>query len=126
MKPESLHCPTAPLSFPSLARRRAINADHPSLAGHFPGNPIVPGVVILEEVMQAFAEWRPGSRVAGMPVVKFLAPLRPEQGFTIRFTESRSNRVGFECAQDDGHLFVRGELILSDAGDRGLCQNSTY
>ena len=121
MKPESLHCPTAPLSFPSLARRRAINADHPSLAGHFPGNPIVPGVVILEEVMQAFTEWRPGSRVAGMPVVKFLTPLRPEQGFTIRFAESRSNRVGFECAQDDGPLFVRGELLLSNAGDRGLC-----
>ena len=73
--------------------------------------------------MQAFAEWRPGSRVAGMPVIKFLAPLRPEQGFTIRFSESRSNRVGFECIQDDGPLFVRGELILSDADNRGLRQN---
>ncbi|MEZ5592806.1 MAG: hypothetical protein R3F53_19725 [Gammaproteobacteria bacterium] len=30
-----------------------IGSEHPSLAGHFPSNPIVPGVVILDEVMQA-------------------------------------------------------------------------
>src|SRR5437879_10590804 len=34
---------------------RAIRADHPSLAGHFPGTPIVPGVVILDEVAAALA-----------------------------------------------------------------------
>ena len=41
------HEGAAPKSFEIY---RAIRTDHPSLAGHFPGNPIVPGVVILEEV----------------------------------------------------------------------------
>ena len=116
MKLESLHRPTARPSFPNLARRRAITADHPSLAGHFPGNPIVPGVVILEEVMQAFEDWWPGSRVAGMPVVKFLAPLRPGQPFTIRFMESGARGIRFECARDDGQALAQGCLTVVHAG----------
>jgi 3-hydroxyacyl-[acyl-carrier-protein] dehydratase len=44
----------------SFEIRRAIPADHPSLAGHFPGAPVVPGVVILDEIAAALAEWRPG------------------------------------------------------------------
>ena len=45
--------------------RCVIAADHPSLAGHFPGNPIVPGVVILEEVVRAFECLRLESLVVG-------------------------------------------------------------
>ncbi len=97
-------------------QRYVIAADHPSLAGHFPGNPIVPGVVILEEVVRAFEAWRPDKQPVGMPVVKFLAPLRPEQSFTIRFLESGSNRVRFECVRVDGQPFVQGDLILAGAG----------
>ena len=33
-----------------LEFRLLIAADHPSLPGHFPGQPVVPGVVILDEV----------------------------------------------------------------------------
>lgn len=67
-----------------------VAADHPSLPGHFPGAPIVPGVVILDEVAAAVAAWRAGACIVGMPVVKFTRPLRPRQPFTI----SLSARVG--------------------------------
>ena len=30
-----------------------IGAEHPALAGHFPGTPIVPGVVLLDETLRA-------------------------------------------------------------------------
>lgn len=55
-----------------------IAADHPALAGHFPGNPIVPGVVLLDLVAAAFESQR-GRRIAQMPQVKFLLPLLPDQ-----------------------------------------------
>jgi 3-hydroxymyristoyl/3-hydroxydecanoyl-(acyl carrier protein) dehydratases len=62
---------------------RLIHANHPSLPGHFPGAPLVPGVVILDEVIAALAEWRQNSQLNGIRMVKFLAPLQPEQAFTI-------------------------------------------
>ena len=36
-----------------LRERLCIDADHPSLPGHFPGRPLVPGVVVLEQVLRA-------------------------------------------------------------------------
>ncbi len=116
MKPESSHRAAAPQPLPNFTKRRVIAADHSSLAGHFPGNPVVPGVVILEEVMQAFEEWRLESRVAGMPVVKFLAPLRPEQAFIIRFAESGARGIRFECIRDDGQALAQGCLTVVRTG----------
>ena len=91
-----------------------IAADHPCLAGHFPGNPIVPGVVILEAVVRAFERWRPDRRLLGLSGVKFLIPLRPEQPFAVRFADSTANNIRFECVRDDGRPFVQGALLLAD------------
>ena len=90
---------------------RVIPANHPALAGHFSGNPIVPGVVILDEILQATADWRPDRRLLSAPSVKFLALLRPEQGFTIRLADTGSGRVRFECLREDGQHVVQGLLI---------------
>jgi 3-hydroxymyristoyl/3-hydroxydecanoyl-(acyl carrier protein) dehydratase len=53
-------------------------ADHPALPGHFPGRPLVPGVVLLDRVAAAVERWR-GQRVASLTQVKFLRPLLPGQ-----------------------------------------------
>ena len=61
-----------------------IPPDHPALAGHFPGDPIVPGVVLLEHVVRMVG----GSRVS-FPSVKFHAPLRPGEEFEIRIEQQK-------------------------------------
>lgn len=53
-----------------------IPADHPSLPGHFPGRPLVPGVVLLDRVLDAIeAHGGMALGVLRLPQVKFLQPL---------------------------------------------------
>jgi 3-hydroxyacyl-[acyl-carrier-protein] dehydratase len=91
--------------------RRAISADHPSLPGHFPGAPLVPGVVILDEVLGALLEWRKDCLLTGIQTVKFLVPLRPEQAFTICFSanDDGGDEVNFSCRVED-RVIVEGRL----------------
>jgi len=91
--------------------RRAIRADHPSLPGHFPGAPLVPGVVILDEVLAALLEWHRDCQLTGIRTVKFLVPLKPEQPFTICFSVSddAGAEVAFSCRVED-RVIVEGRL----------------
>jgi 3-hydroxymyristoyl/3-hydroxydecanoyl-(acyl carrier protein) dehydratase len=95
----------------TLEVRRIISADHPSLPGHFPGAPLVPGVVILDEVLAALYEWRKDCQVTGIRTVKFLVPLKPEQPFTICFSASddAGGEVNFSCGVED-RTIVEGRL----------------
>jgi 3-hydroxymyristoyl/3-hydroxydecanoyl-(acyl carrier protein) dehydratase len=95
----------------SFEVQRAISARHPSLPGHFPGNPIVPGVVILDEVVTALGQWRDGYRLTRISAVKFLAPLKPEQPFTIVLSalDPCEGRFDFFCRTGD-RIVVQGRL----------------
>lgn len=70
---------------------------HPSLPGHFPGDPIVPGVVLLDHVI-ALLE-REGRALQRLSVVKFLAPLRPGEDAVITF--AGDVRVRFRITRGD-------------------------
>ena len=94
--------------------RRKIDADHPSLPGHFPGAPVVPGVVILDEILAALTEWREDSHLTIIRAVKFLAPLKPEQPFTISLSASEGaegGEVHFCCRVED-RVIVEGRLEI--------------
>jgi len=92
---------------------RLIHADHPSLPGHFPGAPLVPGVVILDEVVAVLDEWLQDSQLSGVPSVKFLSPLKPEQPFTISLfaTSKDAGEVSF-CCRAEERVIVEGRLAV--------------
>ena len=80
-----------------------IDHGHPALPGHFPGNPIVPAVVILAEVSAAIrAAFGSEAEITRLPAVKFLAPLLPGErcrvvleptgAAALRFTVTRDGR----------------------------------
>ena len=81
---------------------------HPALAGHFPGNPVVPGVVILYRVCRALTR-ESGVTVTALPVVKFHSPLRPAESFAIELTQTGDGRYGFRVARGDT-LIASGTL----------------
>jgi 3-hydroxymyristoyl/3-hydroxydecanoyl-(acyl carrier protein) dehydratase len=84
-----------------------VGADHVCLPGHFPGSPLVPGVMLLEQVALALRDWR-GQRLARVLEAKFVAPLLPEQEARIALTEAQG-RVRFEIHRGDD-LLARGSI----------------
>jgi 3-hydroxyacyl-[acyl-carrier-protein] dehydratase len=90
---------------------RRIPTDHPSLAGHFPNAPTVPGVVVLDQIVAALVEWREDSRLIGIPFVKFLAPIKPGQLFTIAFDAAENTQIDF-CCRVQGRMVVEGRLEI--------------
>lgn len=84
--------------------------DHPSLAGHFPGNPVVPGVLLLERVLDAVeaAGARPGA--LRLPQVKFLQPLLPGQRAEVSLDSPAPGRWRFRVTRDTA-LLASGEIV---------------
>jgi 3-hydroxymyristoyl/3-hydroxydecanoyl-(acyl carrier protein) dehydratase len=78
-------------------RTVSIGHDHPSLAGHFPGHPVVPGVVLLSEVIETLRRSSAMPSVAGLPMVKFSSPLKPGEAVTIQVDQDEAALVSFSC-----------------------------
>ena len=97
----------------SYAQMLRVGAEHPALPGHFPGQPLVPGVMLLEAVALALWAWR-GWRLARVLEAKFMAPLLPEQTAEVTLTEAGA-RLRFEIRRA-GELLARG-LIEPVAAD---------
>ena len=85
-----------------------IDASHPALPGHFPGNPIVPAVVLLERVVAAIEDaYGPQARIVRLPAVKFLAPLAPGERLRSGIEPLRPRSVRFTLPRD-GKAFATG------------------
>lgn len=94
---------------------RLIAADHPSAEGHFPGNPIVPGAVLLNEVLQAIgADESHGFTSLEILSAKFLRPVRPGDRLTIRWRTLASGETKFECL-----LRVQDQPVVTGTLRRG-------
>jgi 3-hydroxyacyl-[acyl-carrier-protein] dehydratase len=86
-----------------------IASTHPALPGHFPGHPIVPGVVLLDRVAAALEQR--GERLVRIAVVKFMTPLEPDQDATLSIVRDGA-RVRFRIDRD-GAPILRGEGELA-------------
>lgn len=96
-----------------------IDADHPALPGHFPGAPVVPGVVLLDFTARALGD-AVGRRVriTAVPAVKFLSPLRPGEPFTVTLQVDDGARSARFSARTPEAELAQGRLeYLPEAGD---------
>ena len=94
-----------------------IPADHPSLPGHFPGRPIVPGVVLLDAAFALILARHPGYAPAALPAIRFTKPVRPGQPVDVAcdggvFCDGGPGRIAFACAVD-GQTVLHGSVVLA-------------
>jgi 3-hydroxymyristoyl/3-hydroxydecanoyl-(acyl carrier protein) dehydratase len=89
-----------------------IPASEPFFAGHFPGNPLVPGVAILDYVVAAI-EQRSGVQRALQRIdsVKFVGALRPGEALTIELEPAGADTIRFKCRCGD-RAVATGVLTL--------------
>jgi 3-hydroxyacyl-[acyl-carrier-protein] dehydratase len=114
----------------SVQARTWFEESDPMFAGHFPGNPIVPGVILTEALAQAAGiaaasgyseEKRPIFLLSAIRSMKFLQPVLPEKKIDLSAEKmAASDRlIQFKVtAGVDGVTVAEGQLVLSiAAGD---------
>lgn len=89
----------------------SLSPEHPCFAGHFPGRPLVPGVVLLDAVFQAIAEAGHG-QVTRLRHAKFRAPVGPGVAMEIELQPLAPGRVGFRCRSGE-NLTLAGEVEVA-------------
>jgi 3-hydroxyacyl-[acyl-carrier-protein] dehydratase len=118
-----------PLKF--AAGYKNITFDELFFAGHFPNNPVMPGVLIIEAMAQlgGTAILEPGSQqttvpyLAGVDKVKFRRPVAPGDRLDLRanvlWARMNIGRLQAEARVDD-QLVCAGELSFSIVSDTRL------
>jgi len=77
---------------------RTFPPDHAAVQGHFPGNPIVPGALVLSEALRAI-EASLGKDLCPYQIrsAKFIHPVRPGERVSIDFSRRDEKRISFSC-----------------------------
>lgn len=70
-----------------------VDAAHPALPGHFPGHPVVPGALLLAQVL-AGVSTELSRTVSAVKQVKFTAALLPDETATVD-CEARADELRF-------------------------------
>lgn len=84
-----------------------IPVDHPAFAGHFPGMPITPGVVLLDQAMYAIAqELQLDLQACTINSIKFLHPVLPDTHLTVHYDMTEKGNIQFDI-KDDQHIDKR-------------------
>lgn len=86
-----------------------IGHDHPSLPGHFPGQPVVPGVVVLDRVVAAIEARHGPLPPLRLPQVKFVQPLLPGETAEV-LLDGEAPRWRFRVVRD-ATVLASGEIV---------------
>lgn len=80
----------------------AVPAGHPAFPGHFPGRPIVPGVVLLDQAI-LFAEELLATKVGRWQIgtAKFLSPVGPGETLVFSLQPTPRGAIAFSVKSGD-------------------------
>lgn len=85
--------------------------DHPAFAGHFPGTPILPGVVLLDVALRAIgAATGIALERCEISSVKFLSPARPGDALMVQHVIAPSGAIRFDIVAGSRKI-ASGSLV---------------
>lgn len=93
-----------------------IAANHPAYAGHFPGQPILPGVVLLDEALHALAAVHGlESAIGQIKSAKFLSPVSPGEALRLDYAASAEGVFRFKVLAGE-RAVASGVFAFAAAG----------
>lgn len=93
-----------------------VAADHPAYAGHFPGHPILPGVVLLDEALHALAGAQGRDAATGqIGSAKFLSPVSPGEALRLDYAATAEGVFRFKVLA--GERTVASGVFAFAAGE---------
>jgi 3-hydroxyacyl-[acyl-carrier-protein] dehydratase len=113
----------------SITARTIFDADDPMFTGHFPGNPIVPGVILTEALAQAAGiaaasgypdTARPFFLLSAIRTMKFFQAVRPGDPIDLHAEKMAGSETLLQFkvkASVNDIVAAEGQLVLSLAGD---------
>jgi 3-hydroxyacyl-[acyl-carrier-protein] dehydratase len=111
----------------SVEARTSFAKNNPMFAGHFPGNPLVPGVILTEALAQAAGiaaasghpeTARPMFLLSAIRTMKFFKAVRPEEQVDLHAEKlgEVENMLQFKVvAKVNGEVVAEGQLVLNVA-----------
>ena len=102
-----------------------IPADHPAHAGHFPGMPVLPGVVLLDATLHALERAGKGPpQCWEISSAKFQSAVRPGEALTLQHETLSNGSVRFAIRTPDrpvasGLLIPARTSIGKNRGEQG-------
>ena len=84
------------------SREMQVPESHATASGHFPGRPIVPGALLLDEVAAILA----GPGPLTFRAVKFLAPVKHGELLQLRWQTQEGGLCRFEVCRAEGTTTV--------------------
>lgn len=116
----------------SLDAYKQVTVNEPFFQGHFPGDPVMPGVLIIEALAQAGcllsqlsfdgAGERPLYYLAGVDDARFKQPVRPGDRLDLRIEVERVRRGMWWYrgeAAVDGRMAATATILSAPAGPAG-------
>ncbi len=96
-----------------------VPVDHPCLAGHFPGRPIVPAVLLVDLAVAGILQRYPLLQLSSVGTAKFLRPVPPAQPLVLHLSiDPDTGQSRFRCALAEGDAAL-GDLLFVRAGTGG-------
>ncbi|MEE8059383.1 MAG: hypothetical protein V3T17_16335 [Pseudomonadales bacterium] len=90
----------------------AIPCEHPCYVAHFPGNPIVPGALLLQWVLRLLKQHYAHVRVSGLHTIKFLSVVKPGDDCRLAAVENATStqlKINLLC---NGNPALKGVLDI--------------